>query len=285
MKRNFNEWFANFTDSIATYEYYTDFDVVYKNVDKIKIELNIMNSLIGSKNIENDFDNLFKKYPEVRKCLPLLIAVREKEIKVIDDGEKLKYNFTNINDVELLKRFMEKTGLFDLISNHLINNLVDYVTGVEVGLGSNGRKNRGGHLMEDLLQSYIEKAGFEKDKNYFKEMYLKQIENKWNIDLSKLSNLGKVAKRFDYVVKTDNCIYAFETNFYSSGGSKLNETARSYKMLAEESKNINGFVFVWVTDGLGWKGAKNNLEETFDVMENIYNIKDLQDGKLKELLK
>lgn len=285
MKRNFKEWFSTFTDSIATYEYYTDFDTVYKNINKIKVELNIMNSLVGSKNIEKDFDNLFKKYPEIRKCLPLLIAVREKEIKVVDDGEKLKYNFTNIDDIELLKRFMRKSGLFDLISNHLVNNLVDYATGVEVGIGSNGRKNRGGHLMEDVLQGFIEKEGFVLNKTYFKEMYLKGIENKWNINLSSLSNLGKVAKRFDYVVKTSNCIYAFETNFYSSSGSKLNETARSYKMIAEESKNIKGFAFVWVTDGLGWVDARNNLEETFDVMDNLYNIKDLSNGKLKEILK
>ena len=285
MKRNFKDWFDTFTDTIATYEYYTDFNIAYKNIDKIKVELNIMNSLTGSKNIEKDFDDLFKKYPEIRKCLPLLIAVRENEIKVIDNGQKLKYNFTNINDIDLLKRFMRKTGLFDLISNHLVNNLVDYATGVEVGLGSNGRKNRGGHLMEDTLQSYIEKAGFVLNQNYFKEIYLKDIESKWNINLSSISNLGKVAKRFDFVVKTDNCIYAFETNFYSSSGSKLNETARSYKMLAEESKNINGFAFIWITDGLGWTDAKNNLEETFDVMENIYNINDLENGKLKELLK
>ena len=285
MKRNFKEWFGTFTDTIATYEYYTDFNTVYRNIDKIKVELNIMNSLIGSKNIEQDFDNLFKKYPEIRKCLPLLIAVREKEIKIVDDGEKLKYNFTTIDDVEVLKRFMRKTGLFDLISNHLVNNLVDYATGVEVGLGSNGRKNRGGHLMEDVLQGFIEKEGFILNQTYFKEMYLKDIENKWNVDLSSLSNLGKVAKRFDYVVKTQNCIYAFETNFYSSSGSKLNETARSYKMIAEESKNIKGFAFVWVTDGLGWVDARNNLEETFDVMDNLYNIKDLSNGKLKEFLK
>lgn len=285
MKRNFKEWLNDFTDSIATYEYYTDFNIVYKNIDKIKVELNIINSLIGSKNIEQDFDNLFKKYPEIRKCLPLLIAVRENEIKVIDEGEKLKYNFKTIDDIELLKRYMRKTGLFDLISNHLVNNIVDYATGVEVGLGSNGRKNRGGHLMEDVLQGYIEKAGFVKNQTYFKEMYLSDIEKKWNIDLSKLSNLGKVAKRFDFVVKTKNCIYAFETNFYSGGGSKLNETARSYKMLAEESKNIKGFAFVWVTDGQGWISAKNNLEETFDVLDNIFNLKELEQGKLKEILK
>ena len=285
MKRDFKEWLNNFTDSIATYEYYTDFNIVYKNIDKLKVELNIMNSLIGSKNIEQDFDNLFKKYPEIRKCLPLLIAVRENEIKVIDECEKLKYNFKTIDDIDLLKRFMRKTGLFDLISNHLVNNLVDYATGVEVGLGSNGRKNRGGHLMEDVLQGYIEKAGFVKNQTYFKEMYLSDIEKKWNIDLSKLSNLGKVAKRFDYVVKTNKCIYAFETNFYSGGGSKLNETARSYKMIAEESKDIKGFAFVWVTDGQGWISAKNNLEETFDVLDNIFNLKELEQGKLKEILK
>lgn len=285
MKRNFKEWFGTFTDTIATYEYYTDFNTVYKNIDKIKVELNIMNSLVGSKNIEKDFDSLFKKYPEIRKCLPLLIAVREKEIKVVDDGEKLKYNFTNIDDIELLKRFMRKTGLFDLISNHLVNNLVDYATGVEVGLGSNGRKNRGGHLMEDVLQGFIEKEGFVLNKTYFKEMYLKDIEHKWNIDLSSLSNLGKVAKRFDYVVKTDNCIYAFETNFYSSSGSKLNETARSYKMIAEEAEKVVGFEFVWFTDGMGWISARNNLKETFDKMDNIYNIADMKNGVMKEIFK
>ena len=180
---------------------------------------------------------------------------------------------------------MRKTGLFDLISNHLVNNLVDYATGVEVGLGSNGRKNRGGHLMEDVLQGYIEKAGFVKNQTYFKEMYLSDIEQKWNIDLSKLSNLGKVAKRFDFVVKTKNCIYAFETNFYSGGGSKLNETARSYKMIAEEAKRIPNLEFVWITDGAGWVSARRNLEETFGVMDYIINIKDMEDGKLKSIFK
>lgn len=128
------------------------------------------------------------------------------------------------------------------------------------------------------------KSGFVKDKNYFKEMYLKDIETKWNIDLSALSNMGKSKKRFDFVVKTKNMIYAFETNFYASSGSKLNETARSYKNLAIESKNIKGFVFVWVTDGIGWKNAKNNLEETIDTMDTIYNLKELENDVLAKLL-
>jgi type II restriction enzyme len=139
--------------------------------------------------------------------------------------------------------------------------------------------------MEDLVEKYIVAAGFKKDVNYFKEMYLGDIENKWNIDLSALSNQGKATKRFDFVVKTDMMIYAIETNFYGGGGSKLNETARSYKMLSQESDTIKGFTFVWFTDGIGWKSARGNLRETFDIMENIYNIDDLENGIMKDIFK
>ncbi len=185
--------------------------------------------------------------------------------------------------IEEYKMFMRKTGLFELIQNHIISNLVDYATGVEAGLDSNGRKNRGGHLMENLVESYIIKAGFIKNINYFKEEKISSIEKRFFINLSAISNQGKTEKRFDFVVKTDNMIYAIETNFYASGGSKLNETARSYKNLALEAKTIDGFTFVWVTDGIGWKSARNNLEETFDVMEHIYNIQELENGIISKL--
>jgi type II restriction enzyme len=182
---------------------------------------------------------------------------------------------------------MKKTGLFELIQNHIISNLVDYATGVETGLDSNGRKNRGGHLMENLVERYIQKAGFRKGENYFKEMYLSDIQSKWGVDLSSLSNSGKADKRFDYVVKTSTTIYAIETNFYGGGGggSKLNETARSYKMIAEEAKNIQGFKFVWFTDGTAWNRAKHNLEETFDVLEDLYSIDDMENGIMNKIFK
>lgn len=138
--------------------------------------------------------------------------------------------------------------------------------------------------MEDLVERYIEEARFIKDETYFKEMYLADIERKWHIDLSALSNAGKVAKRFDFVVKTDDTIYAIETNFYASGGSKLNETARSYKMLAQEAQTVEGFEFVWFTDGLGWKSARGNLRETFDSMEHIYSIDDLENEIIVEIM-
>lgn len=169
-----------------------------------------------------------------------------------------------------------------MIANHLVNNLVDYAFGIETGLDSNGRKNRGGHQMEDLVEKYITSAGFVKDVNYYKEKYLIDIERMWGIDLSAISNQGKAAKRFDFVVKTEDMIYAIETNFYGGGGSKLNETARSYKMLSQESDTVEGFTFVWFTDGIGWRSARENLRETFDVMEHIYNIDDMEQGIMKQ---
>lgn len=284
--RNFHTWLSSFRYSIADFSYYIDFNKVYKNVDAIKIELNILNSLIGSKNIESDFEILISKYPETLKCIPILLAVRENEIFAGENGDVKLYTFNKqINTIEDYKLFMNKTGLFDLLSNHIINNLYDYVTGVETGLDSNGRKNRGGHQMEDLVESYIQKAGFKRDVNYFKEMYISEVSRKWKIDLSAVSNQGKMEKRWDFVVKTDNCIYLIETNFYGSGGSKLNETARSYKTIATEMKNVKGAKFVWFTDGAGWKSAARNLEETFDILDDLYCINDMQNGIMKEVFK
>lgn len=291
MSRDFSTWLSGFRDSIADYGYYIDFEKVYCNVDRVRLELHLLNSLIGSKNIAEDFQTLVSRYPETLKCIPLLLAVRENEIFCQNENGGYLYQFDlrkipqNARlPVEQYAYFMEQTGLFDLLQNRIIGNLVDYVTGVETGLDSNGRKNRGGHLMENLVEDFIQKAGFVKGKTYFKEMYIHEITVKWGIDLSAISNQGKTEKRFDFVVKTPGMIYGIETNFYSSSGSKLNETARSYKTLALETDTIEGFTFVWFTDGKGWMSARNNLEETFDVMEYLYNIKDLEDGIIASVL-
>lgn len=284
MSRNFNEWFSNFKTSISDYTYYVDFKKIYKNVDKIKIELNILNSLIGSKNIEEEFQNILIKYPNTLDCIPLLLAVRSREIFVKDEINEYLFKFDkmvySINDYI---KFMQKSGLFDLLQNHIINNLYDYVLGIEVGLDSNGRKNRGGHLMENLVEDYIKRAGYIKDKNYYKEIYTKDIKAKWNIDLISISGKKQASKRWDYVIKTDKQLYVIETNFYASKGSKLNETARSYELIAQKVKKINGVTFIWITDGVGWNYAKNNLEETFNELETLYNINDLENGVLNNL--
>lgn len=284
--RDFSNWFSHFKESISNYAYYVDFVKVHRNVDEIKTELNILNTLIGSKNIEKEFNALVTRYPETLECIPLLLAVRAKEIYAVDDGGAFTYNFIESNQTpKQYCIFMRKTGLFDLMENHIIHSLVDYATGVETGLDSNGRKNRGGHLMEDLVENFLVKAGLVRDTDYFKEMKTSDIESKWDLDLSALSNKGKTVKRFDFVVKTEQAVYAIETNFYASSGSKLNETARSYKNIALESQNIKGFAFVWFTDGKGWTSARNNLEETFEVMEHIYNIADLESAVMERIFK
>lgn len=285
-KKDFEKWLTNLKDSIASWNYYTDFKKVYKNVNEIKIELNILNSLIGSKDIENEFKNIVLTYPNVIKVIPILLAKREHDIKILDTSGEYNFNFIKMNySIDQYVIFMRNSGLFDLLQNHIINNLVDYVMGVEVGMDTNGRKNRTGDVMEDIVESYLIKAGLEKDKTYFKEMYASELEKRFNIDLSNIRNNGKGEKRFDFVfIGALGTIYAIECNFYSGGGSKLNETARSYKTLALEAKNIDNFSFIWITDGKGWDSAKKNLLETYEILDDLYNINDLEKGAINKLV-
>lgn len=284
--RDFNAWLSTMKDSVATWTYYTDFNKVYENVQKIKVELNILNSLIGSKNIEEEFKSIVNQYPNVLVVVPILLAKREAEIKVQDADGSYVFNFVKMNyTVDQYALFMRNSGLFDLLQNHIINNLVDYVLGIEVGMDTNGRKNRTGHVMEDLVESYLIKAGLVKGKTYFKEMNASEVERRFHLDLSSLSNNGELEKRFDFVfVGALGTVFACECNFYGSSGSKLNETAGRYKLLTLESKNITGLQFVWFTDGVGWNSAKKNLKETFDVLDNLYNLKDLEDGAIAHLI-
>ena len=273
--RSFDTWLSQFRDSISSYDYYIDFPKVVANAKTWKTELHMLNSLIGSLDVENDFRLLLAKYPQILHVIPILLAKRESEIYAKDDDGGGLYRFDIPNQtVDEYCVFMRKTGLFDLIAKHLVNNLYDYVIGVETGLDSNGRKNRGGHQMEDLVEGFLRRAGVQ----YYKEMNSDVLMERWGVDISALTNTGKTLKRFDFVVKTESCVYAIETNFYGGGGSKLNETARSYKMLAIEAASIPNFKFVWFTDGAGWRSARQNLRETFDVLPTIYNIKELEDG-------
>lgn len=288
--RDFETWFLTMTDTIATWTYYTDFKKVYKNADSIKVELNLLNSLINSKNIENDFRSLVTKYPDVIKAVPILIAKRESEIKIKDAQKDYCFNFDRMNyTVDDYVLFLRKTGLFDLMSNHIIGSLVDYVTGVEVGLDSNARKNRTGDAMEDLVEGYLIKAGLVKGESYFKEMYKSDVEREFGIDLSNVTDTdrgnGQTAeKRFDFVIVKDGIVYGCECNFYNGGGSKLNETARSYEEIANQTRDVENFKFIWFTDGAGWKSAKNNLKETFGALDDLYDIKDLENDILALIL-
>ncbi len=276
--RDFEKWFENFTDNIYTYKYFTDFDKVYKNIDNIKIELNILNSLIGNSNIEDDFKNLIKKYPQVLKCIPILLAIRQKDISLNDYTGSKQIDFTlfKYSDIEIYTKFMSETGLFNLLASSKIKCLVDYVTGIEVGLDCNARKNRTGIIMENIIENYIQQAGYIENKTYYKQVATNSFNMLFNIKLPTFE-LSHADKKFDFVIKnTNNKIFAIEVNFYNSKGSKLNETARSYKEIA--------FEFIWITDGSGWKYAKKNLADTFHNMEHIYNLKDVENGLFTNLI-
>lgn len=300
--RDFDVWLGEFKSVIASFDYYVDFFKVRENAEKWRAELHLMNSLLGSRDIESEFLALCEKYPDVLHVVPILLAVRKQEIPVLEVGILTRYNFGSgkKNTPQEYCDFMRSTGLFELMETHTISNLFDYVMGIEVGLDSNGRKNRGGQLMENLVEGYLISAGLECRKSerktpltgdpnevgvYYKELNSSQAQQFWGIDLSAITNNGTVEKRFDFVVKTSGGLFGIETNFYASNGSKLNETSRSYKEMAEESSNIDGFTFVWVTDGQGWKGARNNLRETFEVMDTLYSLSDLDKGAFKELFR
>ncbi|QNN61811.1 type II restriction endonuclease [Erysipelothrix inopinata] len=284
--RDFDEWLMNFKNTIVDWDYYVNFPKVYSNVESIKVELNILNSLIGSKDIETEFKSLATNYPEIIKVIPILIAKREKEIAIADNKEEFFFNFNQPNySIDEYCNFMRKTGLFNLLENHLVGDLTDYVKGIEVGLDSNARKNRTGHLMEDIVEKFIVDAGYEKNNNYFKELKKTEIEKKYDVDLSALSGKWKTNKRFDFVIKSEKTIYVIETNYYSGGGSKLNETARSYEMLGTQAKSIENFEFIWITDGQGWKSAKNNLRQTLESGVNVLSLKDLEEGILSKIIK
>ncbi len=241
-------------------------------------EINILNLLVKANDIEAEFVRILKKYPECLKAVPILLAVRTYEIYCQDEASSLTYRFDKMTQTpEQYVYFMRKTGLFDLIQHNIIHDLNDYVTGVETGLDSNGRKNRGGHQMERLVESFLKKSNL----TYFREITSPELKDKFGLTLpASLNN-----KRWDFAVVSYSHVYTIETNFYTAGGSKLNETARSYMKIANDTRDIPGFTFVWITDGKGWTSAKNNLHETFNVLDTVYNIADLEAGLFSHLFK
>lgn len=281
-KRDFDSWLKTLCDDLSDWTYYVDFPKVYKNVENIKIELNLLNSLIGEKDIENKFRELIARYPDVLKAIPILLAKRETEIPIKTSEKSSLFHFlvSRVSEYEVddYVVFMQKTGLFDLLQRSETKSIVDYATGVEVGMDTNARKNRTGKIMESLVENHLRRIGLVINKDYFTQMPASHISNNWGLDLSPITHNAKLEKRFDFVVYRNNKLFAIETNFYNKSGSKLNEIARSYKQLGTATQQIHNFTFVWITDGAGWKSSRNNLCETFETLTHVYNLADLEEG-------
>lgn len=266
-ENDFNIFMSQLKETNQTLGFFCDFEKISQNVSNIEISLNILNYLLGKQNIEEAVNDIWKRDSSAFNVMDILIAVRDdgrkKVIDSLGDCVLLKQLFTSPDRVV---EYLNETGLADLFRSNRIKDLVDYVFGIETGLDSNARKNRSGHIMEDTVQAILEETGM----TYRKEVYSSEYPA-----LSEV--LGEDEKRFDFVVETPNKVYLIEVNFYSGGGSKLNEVARAYSDIAPKINSVDGFEFVWITDGIGWKSAKNKLQEAFYSIPCVYNLTTIHD--------
>lgn len=265
MTDRFNEFMKPLKETHFSLSDYVDFPKVADNVEAISIKLNQLNYLIGQEDMALAVKRLWEENSKVFTVLDVLIAVRTKDKKKAIDADG---NILLISDYfkspEQVTTFLNETGLTEVFQKKQIKNLVDYVFGVEVGLDSNARKNRGGHIMEDLIANIFLKNGIK----FEKEVYYTEFPEI-------VKALGADKKRFDFVIRAKHKTYLIEANFYTGGGSKLNEVARSYTELAPKINNVPGYEFVWITDGIGWKDARNKLEEAFVHIPGIYNLSNI----------
>ena len=272
MTRDFHKFMSQLQETNQTLDFFCDFDKIAANVDNIKLSLCMLNSMIGTTDLRRSVETIWKRDRSAFSVMDILIAVRSEGKKVVlnsaGDCIILDRLFTSIDGV---MEYLEGTGLADLFRQKKINDLVDYVFGIETGLDSNARKNRSGHVMEGMVASILNKNGIK----FRQEVYSTEWPNLQSV-------LGDDEKRFDFVIQTPKKIYLIEVNFYSGGGSKLNEVARSYSDIAPKINSVSGFEFVWITDGIGWKSAKNKLQEAYSIIPSIYNLTSIKDF-LKEV--
>lgn len=260
-KEEFEIFMSQLKETNATLGFYCDFKKINSNVEAIAIKLNQLNYLIGQDDLDAAIRRLWEENQKVFSVLDILIAVRTADNKkaILEDGrvELISRMFDSVDGVI---EYIHGTGLDDVLQNKQIKNLVDYVFGVETGLDTNARKNRSGHLMENQVATLFQKAGIP----YRQEVY--------STEYPELAVLGEDKKRFDFVIETNTNKYFIEVNFYSGGGSKLNEVARAYSELSPKINALEGFNFVWITDGVGWNSARNKLEEAFYTIPDIFNL-------------
>jgi len=261
MNKNFNLFMSQLQETNQTLDFFCDFEKISANVAEVEMSLNTLNYLIGKDDLTKGVAEIWQRDPKVFEVLGILIAVRDEGRKPIVDKDGnvvlLKSYFETCSKVT---EFIQGTGLADIFQSRRIKNIVDYVFGIETGLDTNARKNRSGHIMENTVAKRLKDNGIV----FRQEVY--------SSEFPELTVLGTDEKRFDFYIKTSSKNYLIEVNFYSGGGSKLNEVARAYTELAPKVNSVKGFEFVWITDGIGWKSARNKLEEAYNTIPSVYNL-------------
>lgn len=283
MKKDFDHLVSTFRSSIKTWDYFVNWNKVFTNSANFEIALNKLNYLLGKDDLQGEFYRLYESNPDIAKALPVLLAVRENNLEVYNKTSKELefYNFSGEGGgANKYFEFLDKSGLIKLFQRDGIKNLVDYVIGVEVGLDSNGRKNRGGTLMEEIVGLFLEDFCKQNNLKYIPQASPSKIKLKWNFDIV----VNKSERSFDFAVYNpqSNKVKLFETNFYNGGGSKLKAVCGEFRSLYDELKRQN-IEFIWITDGLGWHTAKRPLEETYNHNDYVFNLSMLEGGALNEL--
>jgi len=289
--KNDDELFDQITNSfkhkgILLWDYFVNWEKVQKNIKPIEKELNLLNVLIGKENIEEEVYELLKEYPQVTKAFPFLIAFRESKVSLLTDVVEFVYKDYDFKtrtlpdeDCRDLALFFMNCGLGELLQRKKIKNLVDYVTGVEVGLDSNGRKNRGGTMMENIVETFVKSACDELGFEYMSQANAKKIKSHWNIDIQ----VDKSSRNLDFAINKNGKLFFIECNFYGGGGSKLKSTATEYVKM-NEYWNEQNITFIWITDGAGWKSTLKPLREYFDKAEYLLNLEMLKENVLSKIL-
>ena len=267
MNKDFDRFMSELQDTNQTLGFFCDFDKISQNVEDIKLSLCMLNSLIGSQDLRKSVETVWRRDASAFNVMDILIAVRsEGKKKVLDNfGRSVELN-SLFKSVDGVMEFLKDTGLAEVFQSRKVKDLVDYVFGIETGLDSNARKNRSGHVMENMVARLFDRHGVQ----YRQEVF----SSEWP-DITKV--LGDDEKRFDFVIETVSKTYLIEVNFYSGGGSKLNEVARSYSDIAPKINSVPGFEFVWITDGIGWKSVRNKLQEACSIIPRVYDLTDVED--------
>lgn len=267
MAKDFSTFMSQLQETNQTLDFFCDFEKINRNVSDIKLSLCMLNSLIGASNMRAAVETLWQRDKSAFNVMDILIAVRsEGRKKVLNRLGECVVLDSLFNTVDGVMEFLNDTGLGSIFQSRKIKDLSDYVFGIETGLDTNARKNRSGHVMEKMVGSIFDKNGVE----YRTEVY----SSEWS-EITKV--LGDDEKRFDFVVETTSKTYLIEVNFYSGGGSKLNEVARSYSDLSPKINSVVGFEFVWITDGIGWHSARNKIQEAYNIIPSVYNLTSIKD--------
>jgi type II restriction enzyme len=210
-------------------------------------------------------------------------------IEIVDDAAEARvtsYQFSGDSqlteqEIERYITFLKTSGLLTLLSQ--LKSVPDYVTGVEVGMDTNARKNRGGMCGVQAIQPFVSQA----------QQKLVGLSVKYEAGYNFLASQGfRIPESFrgivwDIALWTQSPkprLTVVEVNHYGGSGSKPSAIAREYSARQAELDKA-GVGFLWVTDGRGWPSMRNPLREAFESIHYIINIRLAKDGLLEWALR